>query len=69
MSSSKLKSAPDSHSALKGRLLILTAAVMWSMSGFFAKSDVFDGWLDHEKGPAQAFWRAVFASVVLSTLR
>lgn len=53
-----------------GRLLILVAAVMWSTSGFFAKSPLFaqwpqtvDGW--PVRGPLLAFWRAVFATLVL----
>jgi len=49
------------ESKLSGRLLVLTAAVMWSTSGFFAKAPIFEGW----PGPVLAFWRAVFASAVL----
>ena len=53
-----------------GRLLILAAAVMWSTSGFFAKSPLFVDWpLQTEgmpvRGPLLAFWRAVFATVIL----
>lgn len=53
-----------------GRLLIVTAAVMWSTSGFFAKAPWFADWpLDIEglpvRGPLLAFWRVVFASLVL----
>jgi DME family drug/metabolite transporter len=47
--------------AARGRILILLAAVLWSSSGFFAKADVFAGW----PGPLLAFWRAVFALIVL----
>lgn len=43
------------------RMLVLAAALMWSTSGFFVKSPYFVGW----SGPALAFWRAVFACVVL----
>jgi DME family drug/metabolite transporter len=56
--------APDSvtpDSKLSGRLLVLTAAVMWSTSGFFAKAPI----LKNLSGPELAFWRAVFASAVL----
>jgi drug/metabolite transporter (DMT)-like permease len=49
---------------LRGRLLIVAAAVMWSTSGFFAKSPLFDGW----DGATLAFWRAIFASCVLLPL-
>jgi len=53
-----------------GRLLILVAAVMWSTSGFFAKSPLFVDWPLQlngmpVRGPLLAFWRAVFATLVL----
>jgi drug/metabolite transporter (DMT)-like permease len=46
------------------RLLVLTAAALWSTSGFFAKAPTFAGW----PGPVLAFWRAAFACVVLLPL-
>ena len=45
----------------QARLLALVAALMWSTSGFFAKAPYFAGW----SGPALAFWRAVFACLIL----
>jgi drug/metabolite transporter (DMT)-like permease len=45
----------------QARLLILAAATLWSTSGFFAKAPYFDGW----PGAALAFWRAVFAAIIL----
>lgn len=45
----------------QGRLWVLAAAVMWSTSGFFAKSPWFVGW----PGPVLAFWRAAFACLLL----
>jgi drug/metabolite transporter (DMT)-like permease len=53
-----------------GRFLILAAAVMWSTSGFFAKSPIFTEWPTElagmpVRGPLLAFWRAVFACLVL----
>jgi len=56
-----------------GRLLILIAAVMWSTSGFFAKAPWFADWpLQAQglpvRGPLLAFWRVVFASLVLLPL-
>ncbi len=48
-------------SVVRARLLVLVAAVLWSMSGFFAKAPSFQGW----PGPVLAFWRALFACVVL----
>lgn len=50
--------APSLHSA---RLLVLTAAVMWSTSGFFVKAPYLAGW----SGPSVAFWRAAFACLAL----
>lgn len=54
----------------RGRLLILVAAVMWSTSGFFAKAPLFADWPLQAgtlpvRGPLLAFWRAVFAALVL----
>jgi DME family drug/metabolite transporter len=43
------------------RLLILAAAILWSTSGLFVKAPWFAGW----SGAALAFWRALFASLVL----
>jgi drug/metabolite transporter (DMT)-like permease len=45
----------------KARLLALVSSLMWSTSGFFAKSPYFAGW----PGPVLAFWRAVFACSIL----
>jgi len=54
----------------RGRLLLVLAAVLWSTSGFFAKAPFFDNWPIVAggyavRGPMLAFWRALFASVVL----
>jgi drug/metabolite transporter (DMT)-like permease len=45
----------------QARLLVLASAVLWSTSGFFAKAPYFHGW----SGATLAFWRAVFACLVL----
>ena len=45
----------------QARLLVLMAASMWSLSGFFVKAPPLTGW----NGPALAFWRAVFACLAL----
>ncbi|QDU28394.1 EamA-like transporter family protein [Anatilimnocola aggregata] len=45
----------------RARLLVLIAALLWSSSGFFAKAPDFKGW----PGPTIAFWRALFACVIL----
>jgi drug/metabolite transporter, DME family len=51
----------SAQSPWQARLLVLAAAVMWSTSGFFAKAPYFVGW----PGPVLAFWRAVFACLLL----
>ncbi|MEX2176425.1 MAG: EamA family transporter [Pirellulaceae bacterium] len=54
----------DAPTLASARLCVLTAAVLWSTSGFFAKSPYFKAW----PGPVLAFWRAAFACVVLLPL-
>lgn len=51
-------SAPPPGTA---RLMILAAAILWSSSGLFVKAPWFAGW----SGAILAFWRALFASIVL----
>lgn len=55
----------DARSRIFGRCLIILAAVLWSTSGFFVKSPVFASWPEENRGIALAWWRAVFASIVL----
>jgi DME family drug/metabolite transporter len=43
------------------RLLVVAAALLWSTAGLFAKAPIFAGW----PGPVMAFWRALFACVIL----
>jgi drug/metabolite transporter (DMT)-like permease len=50
---------------LMGRLAVLGAALLWSTSGLFAKSPIFLDWPVELRGPMLAFWRAVFASLIL----
>ncbi len=66
MSSPALDTADDSRapSLLSARLLVLTAAMMWSSSGFFAKVAAINDY----PGPLKAFWRAAFACVILVPL-
>jgi DME family drug/metabolite transporter len=45
----------------QARWLVVAASLMWSTSGFFVKSPYFIGWT----GPVLAFWRAVFACLIL----
>jgi DME family drug/metabolite transporter len=55
-------SAPNK---LAGRLWVLAAALMWSTGGLFAKLPVWGDWPLEVQGPLFAFWRALFASLVL----
>jgi drug/metabolite transporter (DMT)-like permease len=48
-------------SVARARIMIVIAALLWSTSGFFAKAPWFEGW----PGYAMAFWRALFACVIL----
>jgi len=50
-----------SNATMRGRLLVVAAAVLWSLSGFFVKSP----WLAEMPGLTIAFYRCVFAFAVL----
>ena len=59
--------------ALHARCFVLLAAILWSSSGLFAKSPIFLDWpvsANHLaiRGPLLAFWRALFACVILLPL-
>ncbi len=51
--------------AVLPRLMIVAAAVLWSISGLFVKNDLFASWPEQVRGGLLAFWRALFAAVVL----
>ena len=55
------RSTLQAQTLWRARLLVAICAVLWSTSGFFVKAPWFDGW----PGPTLAFWRAVFACVIL----
>lgn len=59
-----MNSPADPRQLASARVLVLIAAVLWSSSGFFAKAPFFAGW----PGPTLAFWRAIFALVILLPL-
>ncbi len=48
-----------------GRLCIAAATLMWSSSGFFAKNPIFDSWPAEQRGVLLAFWRALFAGMLI----
>ena len=50
---------------LAARLAVLAAAVLWSTSGFFAKLPLFDVWTADSRGVQIAFWRALFAAILI----
>lgn len=66
---------PSPLDRLSGRLLVFAAGLLWSTNGFFAKAPFFNAWplgvvglWDLElpvRGPVLAFWRAIFATLVL----
>ncbi|MBM4089195.1 MAG: hypothetical protein FJ276_07170, partial [Planctomycetes bacterium] len=65
MSPSSSLQTPGMTTAARGRLLVACAAVLWSASGFFAKAPLFESWPVADRAILLAFWRAVFASVLL----
>ncbi|MEX0978159.1 MAG: DMT family transporter [Pirellulales bacterium] len=56
---------PSEHRALRGRLLVALAAILWSSSGLFAKATIFEVWPVEDRGILLAFWRAAFAGMLL----
>lgn len=61
-------SEAGANTLLRGRLLVLAAAIMWSSSGLFAKADTFAAWPVESRGILLAFWRALFAGMLLLPL-
>lgn len=55
----------DRRRAFHGRLWVMAAAVLWSSSGLFAKAPIFDDWPVESRGILLAFWRALFAGVLI----
>ncbi len=48
-----------------GKAWIVAAAVLWSTSGLFVKSTMFLDWPSDARGVRLAFWRALFAGLLL----
>lgn len=55
----------DRKALLQGRLLVVTAALLWSTSGLFVKGGPLAELPPAERGPLLACYRAVFAAVFL----
>lgn len=53
------------RAATVGRLYVVAAALLWSTSGLFARAPLFDDWPKMDRGPLFAFWRPLFAAMVL----
>ena len=51
-----------------GRWLVVASAVLWSMSGLFAKAPFLATWPLEVRGPLLAFWRTLFAGCCLVPL-
>ncbi|MGD9715377.1 MAG: DMT family transporter [Thermomicrobiales bacterium] len=49
-------------------MYVLLATLLWSSSGLFVKSGVFDDWPLADRGVLLAFWRALFAGLCLLPL-
>ena len=60
--------SPSPPDAWRGRLQVALAATMWSMSGFFAKAPWFDGWAEDTRGVLLAFFRSLFALLILAPM-
>ena len=65
MTDDKTTPDPTDQHRLRGRLLVVVAAVLWSTAGFFAKAPLFDAWPLEQRGVLLAFWRALFACLLL----
>ena len=59
---------PAIGGTLHGRLCVAVAAIMWSSSGLFAKATIFHDWPTESRGMILAFWRALFAGLLLLPL-
>lgn len=49
----------------RSRWMVVATALLWSMSGFYAKAPWFDDWPIETRGVALTFWRAVFAALTV----
>ena len=68
-SSGRVARSAAAEAVFRGRLWVALAAVMWSSSGLFAKATTFEVWPAESRGLVLAFWRALFAGVLLAAGR
>lgn len=61
-------SEANARRRLIGRLWIVGAAVLWSTSSFYVKNSFFDAWPAEQRGLLLAFWRSLFAGLLLLPL-
>ena len=63
------ETARDSARSLAGgRLCIVAASILWSTSGLYAKHPTFLDWPIESRGMLLAFWRALFAGLLILPL-
>jgi drug/metabolite transporter, DME family len=60
-----VSAAQTASNPVVGRLCVVAAALLWSSGGFFAKNPAFDSWPSDKRGILLAFWRAVFAGLLI----
>ena len=60
-----MSDSSTSRHAIRGRVLLLAAALLWSTSGLFVKSPPLQRLPEENQGLILAFYRALFASVFL----
>ncbi|MCE9607979.1 MAG: EamA family transporter [Planctomycetia bacterium] len=59
---------PILSDSTRGRLFVVAAALLWSSNGLFVKNTLFADWPHEQRGLLLAFWRALFAALVLLPL-
>lgn len=59
---------PILSDSTRGRLFVVAAALCWSSNGLFVKNTLFENWPHEQRGLLLAFWRALFAALVLLPL-
>lgn len=58
--------SPDPAAIRRGRIMIVVAALLWSISGAVVKSGAFDDWPAAHRGIMLSFWRATFVALFMA---